>query len=263
MSQNRKKIKKRKNYDFKVKKWQPFEKIREIYASITLSALYLEEPGMEQEIKKEQNISKNTDNSNEYTVSCDYTAGPLNVNRFTKQAKTVMGTDIILGEHDFEALDILVSNEGEYLSFQQLYEASWSKSQATDSIDYAFTALNNIIIQINNIGEDFMWIESKPGMGYMFKTRWGQAWKSTNTDSGILSISDFNNSEYKRKYVRRRFTKATFFTGAGTIVAAIILVLVVLYTTGVIAPTTTEPLYIDDFEIDDPDTPLAELEFDE
>ena len=219
---------------------------------------------MEQEANREQKISITADVSKDHSP-CEYTAGPLNINRQIKLVKTVMGTDIILGDHDFEALDLLVSNENEYLSFQQLYEASWSKSPSTDSIDYAFSALNNIMIQINNAGEDFMWIENKPGAGYAFKTRWGQTWRNNNANanSETLLTDSLNNTENKREYEKRRLTKTTLLTGAGTLVAAIILVLVVLYTTGVITPTTAEPLYIDEIDIEDPNTPLAGPGFEE
>jgi len=206
---------------------------------------------MEQVINKEQNVNKTIDNS------CEYTAGPLNINRQTKQAKTVTGADIILDENDFEALDLLVTNEGKYLTFQQLYEASWGKSTATDSIDYAFSAINNIIIQINNVGEDFMRIENIPGLGYSFKTRWGQTWKNSQDNDFNTLGTEKSSVKTKTKKYGKRFSKKTLLTGAGTLVAAIILVFIVLYTTGVITPATSEPLYIDEIDIEDPNTPLA------
>ena len=218
----------------------------------------MEAPGMDQGISLMKKFDESNDIYSKYMSFGEYISGPLNINKQTKQVKTVMGTDIILGENDFEALDLLVSKEGEYLTFQKLYEASWGKSPETDSIDYALSAINNIIIQINNIGEDFMWIENKPAAGYMFKTRWGQSWKENHQDhitSGLLIPGAYSSNFKKRQ--KSRITKTTLLTGAGTLVAAIILVFIVLYSTGVITPTTAEPLYIDEIDITDPDTPLA------
>ena len=216
---------------------------------------------MEQETNLKRNSGRKARNTEEYT------AGPLNINRQTRQAKTIMGTDIVLGENDFEALDLLVLNEGEYLTFQQLYEESWGKSPATDSLDYAFSAISNLVIQINNVGEDFMWIENKPGAGYTFKTRWGQAWNEQREVYDPRRVMAFSITPVKAGAGKRRLSrvsKTTAITGAGALVAAIVLVFGVLYLTGVIRPTATDPLYIEEeHELDDPLTPLSEFEIDE
>ena len=88
-----------------------------------------------------------------------------------------MGSDIVLGENDFEALFLLALNEGKYVTFQSLYEAAWGKSESTDSLDFASSALENLIKQINRTGDGFMWIEHSPEMGYRFKTAWGHNWR--------------------------------------------------------------------------------------
>ena len=214
---------------------------------------------MEASLAMEHDIKVNTDPNVLDIKGQKFTAGPLNLNRYTKQANTIMGTELVLGENDFEALDLLVSNEGKYLSFQQLYEAAWSKSDYTDSIDTSYTALHNLIMQVNNAGERFMWIEKVPGTGYIFKTRWGQNWNEPIDVNPYSQQETTSNSpaNTKIKQMRYRQTRNALLTGAGVLVAALILVLILLYTTGVITPTATEPLYID---IEDPNIPLASIE---
>lgn len=203
---------------------------------------------------------RNQEQNNINVAIAEYTAGPLNVNRSTKQAKSIMGIDIVLGENDFEALDMLVTREGEYLSFQQLYEASWSKSKTTDNIDYAFSAMNSLIIQINNVGDDFMWIENKPGLGYTFKTRWGQEWSEERTVYDPKKILAFSITPVKPETKKVTGTlKTTVFTGIGALAIGIVLTLVVLYSTGIISPTADNPSHI---EIEDPNTPLGLPGFD-
>ena len=103
-------------------------------------------------------------------------AGPLNLNKMQKEASTVMGSDIVLGQNDFDALYLLATNEDRHISFQQIYEASWGRDKETDCLDYASKALENLIQQINRAGDDFMWIDYTSGLGYRFKTRWGRKW---------------------------------------------------------------------------------------
>jgi len=199
-------------------------------------------------------------------------AGPLNLNRKTRKASTIMGSDIVLGEKDFDALFTLALNEGKYMTFEQLHKASWGKSEATESLEFATTALENLVQQINSTGDEFMWIENTPEMGYRLKTSWGQnriaqkAQKaseinvpkdivSINTKETIITeISKTNNSTKVLKKPRV-MTLTTLLAGAGSIAAAIMLVLLLLYSTGVITPQETGPLYI---EVEDPRVPLAQ-----
>jgi len=109
-------------------------------------------------------------------------AGPLNLNRSTKAAGTVMGSDIVLGENDFEALFLLALNEGKHLTFEQLYEAAWGNSEEAANLDLANSALNDLMQLINRIGDGFMWIEHTPELGYIFKTRWGHNWRTQSSD---------------------------------------------------------------------------------
>lgn len=105
-------------------------------------------------------------------------AGPLNLNRLTKEATTVTGSDITLGDNDFEALFYLALNEGKYVTFEQLYEAAWGKSEETGCPKAASSALEDLVQEINRTGDEFMWIEHRPEMGYRFKTRWGHNWST-------------------------------------------------------------------------------------
>ena len=195
-----------------------------------------------------------------------YTAGPLNLNRRTKQATTVMGTDLQLGDYDFEALDLMVSNEGEYLTLQQLSEVSWSKSPTPENTEESQTSLNNLIQQINNAGGEFMWVENKPGKGFTFKTRWGQTWNEPiEVDPFTLQSTRArttlpNTTVNIEKSKKQRPSRTALLTGAGALVATFLLVLLLLYSTGIIAPTSAEPLYID---VQDTNIPLASPEFED
>jgi len=176
-------------------------------------------------------------------------AGPLNLNRETRQASTIMGSDILLGEKDFDALFVLAMNEGEYITFERLHKASWGKSKATESLDNATAALEKLVQQINSAGDEFMWIEHTPEMGYRFKTNWG---KNPHTQKvPEISITD-NSTKVPEK--PRLMTLAAILTGAGSLAAAVMLTLLLLYSTGIMTPQEAEPLYI---EVEDPNIPLA------
>jgi len=182
-------------------------------------------------------------------------AGPLNLNKETRRATTVMGIELVLGENDFEALDLFVSNVGKYLTFQQLYEAAWGRSESTKSITFASAALDNLVLHINNVGDEFMWIEQTPGLGYVFYTCWGNDW---NKHSGIkvYTPSKAKPSAIVAKNTRKSRSPVpmALIVGASTIAAAIVIVFLLLIRTGVITPTEAEPIHI---EMEDPAVPLA------
>ena len=182
-------------------------------------------------------------------------AGPLNLNKETRRATTVMGLELVLGENDFEALDLFVTNVGKYLTFQQLYDAAWGRSESTKSLTFASAALDNLVLHINNVGDEFMWIEQTPGLGYVFYTCWGNDW---NKQSGIkvYTPSKAKPSAIVAKNTRkpRSPVPMAFIVGASTIAAAIVIVFLLLIRTGVITPTEAEPIHI---EMEDPAVPLA------
>jgi len=114
---------------------------------------------------------------NEHKTS--YFAGPLNLNRETRQADTVLGTELVLDANAFDVLDILASQEGESFTFEQLFETVWENPDTGDR-EAALIILNNLIGQISFAGKGFMWIDHKPDNGYTFRTKWGhnkQMWQ--------------------------------------------------------------------------------------
>jgi len=104
-----------------------------------------------------------------------YFAGPLNMNRRTKQANTVMGSELDLDEYEFAVLDLLVTNENETLMFEDLFDAVWCKGDKRADPDAARLCLQNLILKINSAGEGFMLIDSDHDFGYVFRTFWGQS----------------------------------------------------------------------------------------
>jgi len=197
--------------------------------------------------------------SNPYTED-RYIAGPLNLNRRTKQADTAMGTQIVLKAKDFEALDLLATNEGEYISFEDLYKIAWGTSKETASISHAKASLNNLVSQVNTAGNKFMQIENNQKGSYKLITHWGNSWKNrNNTARETLNTSaSSNNKTHKStkpniESKKRRFSYKTLLTGAG-VIAVVALITLLLYLTGVISQSATEPLYID---IEEPGVPLA------
>ena len=104
-----------------------------------------------------------------------YFAGPLNMNRRTKQADTVMGTELDLDDYEFAVLDLLVVNENETLTFDELFEAVWRKEDNRADPDTARFCLHNLISKVNSAGEGFMLIDRDKDCGYVFRTFWGQS----------------------------------------------------------------------------------------
>ena len=228
------------------------------------------------------NGTKFKSEENESSVEQKYIfAGPLNLNVMSKKATTAMGSEIQLGENDFDALFLLATNEGESHTFQELYEVAWGKSETTDSLDVAQSALDKMIMQINSVGDEFMWIEFTPGEGYTFNTRWGHNWHTIdskrsfvprkrkaitvtpiipiNSKPSLIPANQANKTTatsqtQNTKPKSRKSPIIKILAGVGALAAAIALVLVLLYSTGIISPQEVEPVHI---EIEDPSTPLA------
>jgi len=108
----------------------------------------------------------------------EYFAGPLNLCRRTKQADTVMGTQLTLNEKQFDALDMLVQREGQFLSFEQLYTAVWEEADGADNRTVARAEIKELSGQVSSAGEGFMRIDHVPAVGYSFRTRWGHNWQT-------------------------------------------------------------------------------------
>jgi len=118
-----------------------------------------------------------------------YFAGPLNLNRVSKQADTVMGTKLSLEADEFDALDFLASQEGSPISFEQLYKVVWASHYADCNRDTARVIMDSLMKQVRLVGEGFMWIEYKPESGYSFRTLWGRSWQTGDKSSIIQAFS--------------------------------------------------------------------------
>ena len=105
-----------------------------------------------------------------------YAVGPLNLNRLTKQANTVLGNELSLDENEFDALDMLAAQEGEPLPFELLYAVVWGTGGDSHERQTAKLILDNLLKQVGEVGKGFMWIEHHPESGYTFRTRWGHNW---------------------------------------------------------------------------------------
>jgi len=208
--------------------------------------------------------SKSSENNNSLEDQYIF-AGPLNISKSKRQASTVMGIDITLGENDYEALVFLVTREGAFVTFQQIYEAAWGNSETTDSIDHSYAALDNLVQQINKAGEGFMWVEYASGQGYRFMTHWGYNWRTqeilriNKLDSLQSYDGDANEIDIEEDTQEPviKLSFGTILAGTGVLAAAAILVLLMLYSVGIISPTTAEPLHMD-INVEDTVVPLAE-----
>ena len=106
-----------------------------------------------------------------------YFVGPLNLDKRTNQATTVTGVKLALNAGEFNALDILAEAEDTLLTLEQIYSALREKGNDSYELETARLMLDNLVRQVNESGEGFMWIEHDPKKGYTFKTRWGHNWR--------------------------------------------------------------------------------------
>ena len=151
---------------------------------------------------------------NDDTLDYIYSAGPLNLNRQTRQAHTVMGAELPLDGKSFDALFMLASHEGEPQTLEQLCSAIWDG----DGSAAASSSLNNLAEQVNTAGQGFMWIEFDPGSGYTFRTRWANHWRRR---SKLLPIPDADNPRFTTLPGRRRRPIVPLLAGAVAIAAAV------------------------------------------
>jgi len=105
-------------------------------------------------------------------------SGPLNLYKKTKHADTVMGTELILDDFQFDALEYLVAREGEPVTFEELYDAVWKETDGACDRDAARESIKHLLEQVRTAGEDYMKIDCSPEKGYTFKTNWGHNWRS-------------------------------------------------------------------------------------
>ena len=108
-----------------------------------------------------------------------YFVGPLNLNRRTKQATTVMGLKLSLCADEFDALDILAAREDEPMTFDLLYSEVWGARDGSYKRESAYQMLNNLVRKVKDAGAGFMWIEYEAESGYTFRTHWSHNWQSS------------------------------------------------------------------------------------
>jgi len=146
-------------------------------------------------------VERIEDDMNSNSQKNTYFAGPLNLNRSTKQADTVTGYKLSLNENEFNALDLLVSRAGEMLTFEQIYEAAWQKEDGSDNREAARIGFEKLIKQVRKAGEGFMWIEYTPEFGYSFRTYWGHNWHTRNNKilPPVVKIPNARSQEKKTK----------------------------------------------------------------
>ena len=159
------------------------------------------------------------------TENLRYFSGPLNLCRETKRADTVMGTQLLLNDRTFDALDMLVSSDGEPVTFEQLYSTVWGGPAGSVSQEDAQAEFFDLIDQVNTTGEGFMKIEFVPSEGYSFQTHWGHNWQSQphNEDSFALPENIFELPEKHKKTDRRLL--AVLLAGAVAAAAAVVMIL--------------------------------------
>ena len=157
-----------------------------------------------------------------------------------------MGTQLNLNEREFDALDMLVSFDGEPLSFERLFEAVWGEGEGSLSPDEAQAEIDDLIDQVEEAGEGFMRIEFSPDAGYSFLTNWGHNWHSQILCEDTFALPDgiLTLPSAPKKQDRRLI--ATLIVGALAAAAVVVLVL-----------TSVMNELMPDLEIIDERVPLA------
>ena len=189
-----------------------------------------------------------------------YAAGPLNLNRSMRRACTIMGRELAISAKEFNALDMLVTREGEYIAFDELYTTVWGETESLESKEDARASIDNLLMQVCNDGEGFMWIEYSPDAGYRFKTYWGKNLdEDVRTDIPLLTFMPQADTTTpvnpKKPSQTRKPQLVALLAGVSAIAAAIILMLLFLFNSPLFNPPEVEaPVYM---EMEDPNIPLA------
>jgi len=186
-------------------------------------------------------------------------AGPLNLNRKIKQAYTVTGHELTLTDKEFEALDLLVSLEGEYLSLDQLHRDIWGASANREETRRCLEA---IVEQINSSGDGFMWINYLPAHGFAFQIHWGRfknECKQEVTHEAFFKLNEKNIAGIHA--INARFKIAAIFIIACILFASVVTTINIMREDNgeYFAELEDEfvPLSMPDYywETDDPDDP--------
>jgi two-component system OmpR family response regulator/two-component system response regulator RstA len=98
-----------------------------------------------------------------------YFIGPLNFNRQTKKATSLMNEELPLDEDEFDVLYLLATREGETLAFEPIYTAVWGAGDGSCERETAKVRIDRLSQKIKEAGEGLMWIEHKADAGYSFR----------------------------------------------------------------------------------------------
>ena len=150
-----------------------------------------------------------------------YFAGPLNLERQTKQASTLMGTKIPLDSCEFDALEMLAVREDEFLTFEQLYTNIWEDECSQDE---AKAKLNRLMIRINEAGKGFMRMEYTPEAGYRFQTRWGHNWHTKESAIDIIpSKKESKRERFDKPLKKHKRTAKTLIAGLAAAASVVLI----------------------------------------
>ena len=123
-------------------------------------------------------------------------AGPLNLNRRMMRADTIMGERLQLSPSQFRTLLMLVSNEGVSVPFEELHMFMTMPDEEKCSIHTAKDVISTLVNIVNISGRGFAKIEVFPNDEYVFVTKWGMDWRSSedtissepNINKGLAAI---------------------------------------------------------------------------
>ena len=145
-------------------------------------------------------------------------AGPLNLNRKTKQA-TMMSTTFDLSTKEFDLLLMLAENESQPLTFEALCDTVLDKEYSCKVT--VQTELNSLSKKVQEIGMGFIWIDYMPDIGYTFNSLWGRKLQTDRQNvNSPTSITDIKKKQYAgslRKYNTKghKIAYASVATAAG------------------------------------------------
>jgi len=178
-----------------------------------------------------------------------------------------MGVELFLDEKMFDALDMLASRVGDYFTTVELCEAVYGESESPGVKEIAHEVAENLLRLIGAAGHGFMWIEHLPEAGYVFKTHWGNNWKTQSTPIMTMPADEPTADELtaamlklKKRRSRQRPPYAAIISVAVAVAAVVVLALLFLLNTPVLQPSEVVPAYA---EFDDPHVPLASYELEE
>jgi len=178
-----------------------------------------------------------------------------------------MGVELFLDEKMFDALDMLASRVGDYFTTKELCEAVYGESESPGIKEIAHEVADNLLRLIGAVGHGFMWIEHLPEAGYVFKTHWGNNWKTQSipvmtAPADEPTADELTAAMHKLKKRRNRHSPpfAAIISVAVAVAAVVVLALLFLLNTPILQPSEVVPAYA---EFDEPHIPLTSFEVEE